>query len=413
MSARPPLSFLVPTLLIGLVVAAAITAGAGLLPPSQSDLLDRFPRMAAGEEAILFAGDTLLAGGTGVNEHLNQDGLDWMSRKLTGLVESAQAEAFVINLEGPITQRTRKGKPSGRKWTYHMRPGRLEGLTAIGITHLSVANNHALDRRIEGLYDTIDTLDEAGLVSFGGGHHIAEASEPAVVRVGGTTVAVLGGMQSFGQYRKADWGADKDRGGIALLPKADIPRFVERAKSRGELVVAFPHWGGNYNPVDTKQRRVAQRMVDAGVDAIVGHHGHSAQGFGYLDRKPVLWGLGNFMFGTPGRFGHDKLQPGYGLLARMVVSRGVIRRFEIVPIRINNRIQDYQPKPCTRGEAERVLRHYARLGGAEVRFVDGVAVLDVPGPEDEPEPDRRDGHGPEGEEGNGAEPLPGDHDGAH
>jgi len=386
---------LLPALVVGLLVAVAVAAGAPLLPPADPALLDEFPPLAPGEQAILFAGDTLMAGGTGANEHLRQDGPDWMSRKLTRLVESADAEAFVVNLEGPVTTRTRKGKPSGRKWTYHMRPNRLAGLTAIGITHLSLANNHALDRRIEGLYDTMKNLDEAGLVHFGGGHNIAEASQATVVELGSTRVAILGGMQSFGQYRRAEWGADRDRGGIALLPKADVPRFVERAKRRADLVVAFPHWGGNYKPVDRKERHLGQRLVDAGVDAVVGHHGHAAQGFGYVDGTPVLWGLGNFLFGTPGRFGHDKLQPGYGLLARMVVAGGEIDRFEIVPIRINNRIQDYQPRPCPRAEARRVLQHFARRGGAEIRFVEGVAVLEGKGPEEPPKPkpgQESDGH---------------------
>ena len=384
MSVRPPLAFFAPALGLGLLIALAVAAGHELLPTSGADLLDSFPPLADGEEAILFAGDTLLAGGTEITEHLKQDGVDWMSRRLTGLLESADAAAFVINLEGPVTRRTRKGKPSGRKWTYHMTPDRLAGLDGLGITHLSVANNHALDRRLEGLYDTIKTLDEAGLVTFGGGRQIAEASEPALIELSGTRVAILAGMQSFGQYRKADWGATTDRGGIALFNSQDVPRFVERARARADLVVAYPHWGGNYDPVDAKERRLAQRLVDAGVDAIVGHHGHAAQGFGYLDGTPVLWGLGNFLFGTPGRFGHDKLQPGYGLLSRMVVAHGKIVRFEIVPIRINNRIQDYQPRPCGRSEARRVLRHFAREGGSEIRFVDGVGVLDVPDPEAAP-----------------------------
>jgi poly-gamma-glutamate capsule biosynthesis protein CapA/YwtB (metallophosphatase superfamily) len=391
-SVRPPLRFLFPALGLGLLIVLAIGSGRSLLPPSEPDLVDSFPPLAAGEGAILFAGDTLLAGGTEINEHLNQDGLDWMSRHLTGLIESADADAFVINLEGPLTSRTRKGKPSGRKWTYHMRPARLAGLQGLGITHLSVANNHALDRRLEGLYDTLETLEKEGLVAFGGGRHIAQASEPAVVRVGEVRVAILAGMQSFGQYRKADWGADKDRGGIALFGSEDVPRFVERARRKADLVVAYPHWGGNYKPVDKKERRLAQRLVDAGVDAIVGHHGHAAQGFGHLDGKPVLWGLGNFLFGTPGRFGHDKLQPGYGLLTRMVVVEGQIDRFEIVPLRINNRIQDYQPKPCGRSEAERVLRHFARDGGSELRFVQGVGVLDATPAT--PEPEARDDHQP-------------------
>ena len=118
---------------------------------------------------------------------------------------------------------------------------------------------------------------------------------------------------------------------------------------------------------------VATRKL--GVDAIIGHHGHAAQGFGHLNDIPVLWGLGNLFFGTPGRFGHDKMQPGHGLLARMVIRNGEIQRFELVPIMLNNRLVKFQPRLCTVDESRRVLASLASRGGASIRFVGGVGIL--------------------------------------
>lgn len=380
MSKSPPLRLMLPALGGALLVAIAIWAGARRLPSSDPTPVDYFPPLALGEQAILFGGDTLLAGGSEVEKHLREDGPDWSSRKLVPLVRSARAVAFVANLEGPITERKAKGPPDGRKWTYRMRPGTIPGLTAVSITHLGVANNHALDRRVEGLYDTFDNLRGAGLVPFGGGRDATEAFEPTVIEAGGARVAVLALMQRYPDLEKAGWRASAGRGGVALLGgDEDEAALVARARADADIVVAFPHWGDNYRPVVGKQRRLAERLVRAGVDAIVGHHGHAAQGFGTVDGTPVIWGLGNFLFGSPGRFGHDKMQPGYGLLARMVVAEGAIRRFELVPIMLNNRLLDYQPRPCTRGEAERVLLDLARAEGYTIRFVSGVGVMDVGG----------------------------------
>jgi poly-gamma-glutamate capsule biosynthesis protein CapA/YwtB (metallophosphatase superfamily) len=390
---RPARSALLLPLLVGLFVLAGIAVGLADVDRPDTRPLDSFPPLAEGEGAILFGGDTLLAGGSAIRGHFERDGADWMFRELSGLIESAQADAFVVNLEGPITTKTRKGKPNGRKWTYQMRPPLAPALVVAGITHASLANNHALDRRLSGLYDSIDAVREQGIVPFGAGRTLAEAAVPMSVEVGGARVAILGGMEPFKQYRDADWGATDEEGGILMLSSADLADVVGAARRDADLVVAFPHWGKNYKDVRGSQRRLADRLVEAGVDAVVGHHGHAAQAFTYVDGTPVLWGLGNLFFGTPGRFGHDKWQPGYGQLARMVLRDGAIQRIEIVPIRINNRLQDYQPRPCTRSEARRVLEFWSEQESTRIRFSGGVGVLDVPGLADvAPEP-----HGNEGD----------------
>jgi len=374
---RPAIRDLLPTVLIYAIVAVALAAGVSRLEPPDTTLLDRFPPLADDEEAILFAGDTLLTGGSAIRARMKEHGSDWMFRHLEGLVESADAVALVSNLEGPVTKHRKKGAGVG-KWHYAMKPKRVDGLHAAGITHVSLANNHALDRRLEGLEDTWKHLDKAGIVHFGTGPDLAAAREPAIIVAGGARVAVLGGMEPWRMKREADWGATDDRPGVLLFDKTGIAPAVAHARSRADLVVAFPHWGGNYSGVGGSQHRIAERLQKAGVDAIIGHHGHAAQEFGWEGDVPVLFGLGNFQFGTPGRFGHDKKQPGYGLLARMVLSGGAIRRIELVPIRINNRLQNYQPKPCQRTEARQVLDAFAARGGADIRYVDGVGVIDVP-----------------------------------
>jgi poly-gamma-glutamate capsule biosynthesis protein CapA/YwtB (metallophosphatase superfamily) len=162
---------------------------------------------------------------------------------------------------------------------------------------------------------------------------------------------------------------------VLLLNKKDIKRVLREAKESADLVVAFPHWGANYAPVSRNQRRIAERLIAGGADAVLGHHGHAAQEFGMSKGKPVLWGLGNLFFGSPGRFGHDKMQPGYGLIARMVVKGKKIDRFEIVPIMLNNRLVEYQPRLCTVDEAERVLATLFKADSEHIELHDGIAVF--------------------------------------
>jgi len=339
---------------------------------ARDTVVNHFPDLSAGESAVLFGGDILWT--RDYRKFTKKHGLKYPALGVLPLIQSADSVAFVANHEGPITKERRRCPPV-RNWNYRSRVRNAAVLPEIGFTHLSLANNHALDRCADGLHDAIGHIEKVGIVPFGGGASLEAASKPATIDVAGTTVAIVGGMESWKHYRDADWGATEDRAGVFLLNKKDIKRVIGEAKKSADLVVAFPHWGANYAPVSRNQRRIAERLIAAGADAVLGHHGHAAQDFGLFKGKPVLWGLGNLFFGTPGRFGHDKMQPGYGLLARMVLKGKTIDRFEIVPIMLNNRLVKFQPRLCTVDESERVLSTLFANDDEHIELHDGFAIF--------------------------------------
>lgn len=100
------------------------------------------------------------------------------------------------------------------------------------------------------------------------------------------------------------------------------------------------------------QQADASLAIDLGFDAIVGHHSHNAQEASAVGEGAVLWSLGNAAFGTRGSFGDEH---GHGLLARLVVAGGELLRFELLPIRVNNRKVDFRAEPCPLEEAQQVL----------------------------------------------------------
>lgn len=339
---------------------------------TRDTVVDRFPQLANGEAAVLFGGDVLWT--RDYRKFTKKHGLNYPALGVLPLIQSADSVAFVANHEGPLTGE-KKRCPPVKNWNYRSRVRNAAVLPQIGFTHLSLANNHALDRCAKGLHDAIGHIEKAGIVPFGAGPSLEAAAKPAVIDVAGTKVAIVGGMESWKRYREADWGASKDRAGVFLLNKKDIKRVLGDAQRSADLVVAFPHWGTNYTPVSRSQRRIAERLISAGADVVIGHHGHVAQDFGLFKGKPVLWGIGNLFFGSPGRFGHDKMQPGYGLLVRMVLRGKKLDRFEIVPIMLNNRLVKYQPRLCTVDEAERVLSTLFKADSEHIELRDGIAVF--------------------------------------
>ncbi len=347
----------------GALLALALFGGCARVEPAPA-----WPALSPGEQAVLFTGDVLL--GEHIEAHLARHGDGWALERLAPLLAGANAVAVIGNHEGPLTRRTETGPPNSR-WNYGARPETAQALAAAGFTHLSLANNHAMDRQLAGLHDSREAIEAAGMVAFGGGRTEAEARAPLHLVVGGVHMAILPFMKPWSAYRA--WEPKDGVGGVPLLTPGAVGAAVARARAEGAtLVILFPHWGPEYKPVDQEQEGMADEAIAAGVDAIIGHHTHAAQGFERRGTVPVLWSLGNTMFGTGGRFGEEH---GHGLLVRLVIAQGRPDRLEILVLRVNNNLVGWQPQPAPLREAERVLSGLAAQRGADIQISRGVGVL--------------------------------------
>ena len=84
---------------------------------------------------------------------------------------------------------------------------------------------------------------------------------------------------------------------------------------------------------------------------------------------PVVYSLGNLVFGTLGRFTQDF--PGFGLVVTSRLGPDGFDSLVIRCIQTNNESVDFQPRPCTSPQAQEVL------GGLNPNVVvqDDVGVL--------------------------------------
>jgi poly-gamma-glutamate synthesis protein (capsule biosynthesis protein) len=72
---------------------------------------------------------------------------------------------------------------------------------------------------------------------------------------------------------------------------------VQEARATSDTVVVFLHWGIERQTCPSAvQQQLAQTLVDAGADIVVGGHAHRLQGAGRLGSAFVAYGLGNFAF---------------------------------------------------------------------------------------------------------------------
>ena len=137
------------------------------------------------------------------------------------------------------------------------------------------------------------------MATFGAGSDLDAALRPLIVETPHGRVGVM----AFGQGGGVRKNASESRPGIAVLTRCNAAEGARLAREAGaRWVVAFVHWGVNYADVVHAQRRQAALLAAAGYDLAVGHGPHVAQPVEVVGEMPVAYSLGNFVFGTPGRF---------------------------------------------------------------------------------------------------------------
>lgn len=213
-----------------------------------------------------------------------------------------EADLVFANLEGPILSAHDLVKLSKKKKiVLGNTPDVLDVLKAFYVQAVCLANNHMYDGDLPASY-TRNILQAAGIESFGAGTSLREASRPYVATIGITTVKIF----AFGWHVIGCQPATSTHEGInPLIPNHMLATICNlRERDSTSCVIFLVHW--NYELEQYPQpahRQLAHDLIRAGVDGIIGMHSHVAAGAETIEYKPVIYGLGNWLF-PPRQVGH-------------------------------------------------------------------------------------------------------------
>jgi len=303
---------------------------------------------------------------------LEKHGYDYFFQKVGPLFENA--DLVMGNLEAPITQHDVRLDPD-KEWSYHQEPIAADALRESGFDVLCLANNHVLDFGEVGLQDTLDNLQRVGIVPLGAGMDEEAARQGHVVDLSGTRVGLLAYQKSSRGKRKAGWFAEGDHPGCVPMDRDVMREDIARMRERADVVIVHCHYGKNYAQVTEFQEKISREIIDMGADAVNGHHSHAAQGVEIYKGKPILYSLGNFAFGSKGRFERGK--QGYGYVARYNLCNGRLESVELDLVGVNNRIVDFITSIIPEDEARQVIGELMEPYGTEVRWEGSTAIIDL------------------------------------
>jgi poly-gamma-glutamate capsule biosynthesis protein CapA/YwtB (metallophosphatase superfamily) len=240
-------------------------------------------------------------------------------------------DVVCLNLENPVGTKGSPDPVQDPHVTFRARPETLDVLKGLGVTLVSLGNNHMLDYGEAALVETLELLDAAGIKWVGAGRNYEEANRPLLMSCKGRRIAFLSYAFIYSANSRM---AGRHRAGIAdhrlnrILPK------IRALKQSGHDVIVTIHWGGEYSfyPLPYQMRQ-ARRMIDQGASLILGHGPHYPQGIEQYRGARIVYSLGNFIFDEPHKFANRSF-----IYGAEVDGAGLVRRSEIFPVHLERHV---------------------------------------------------------------------------
>ena len=244
----------------------------------------------------------------------------------------AGADLAMVNLETAITVR---GVPvAGKNFHFRSPAVAFAALRAAGVDVVNMANNHALDYGPVGMQDTFDAIKSSKLPVIGLGHNAAEAYRPYRTVIKGQRIAILGALDWLEPALIPTWSATETQPGVAFsIDRTRLVAAVRAVRPEVDTLVVFLHWGTEQTHCASREQQdLAQTLLGAGADIIVGSHAHRVFGAGRVGASLVAYGLGNFAYwredGESGRSG----------VLRVTATGREVNAYSWVPARITHGI---------------------------------------------------------------------------
>jgi capsule synthesis protein PGA_cap len=296
-------------LLVVLIYFAFISGGSGKSTPPPTptqhratDVSTHFPKHSplnpdwkgSGRTVTFgFGGDVHFAGAVGVS--LTKDPSTALGTTIPQLFSGT--ELRMVNLESAVTNGTCP-EPQNKPYIFDAPASAITALKSATITVATEANDHGMDCGPQGLSQNLSIASQTAYPIIGIGNDAAQAFTPYRVTIDGQRIAIIAATQVIADNLVGSWSATSNQPGVAsAIDPTELIREVQQVRRTADTVVVYVHWGTETQACPNPQQEpLAQQLVQAGADVVVGSDAHVLLGGGFLGSAYVDYGLGNFAF---------------------------------------------------------------------------------------------------------------------
>ena len=207
---------------------------------------------------------------------------------------------IACNMESPICEPPYMGFPK-----FNTPVEFADSLMDVGVNIFFLANNHVNDRGEVGIESTINKLttdftkggvDKSKIYTLGAyGNGI------------GNKHIIINGVGILNYTSILNNKIVGDNININTIDDADmmsITQDINDIRNQGaKYIIVYIHWGKEYERYHSKeQRKIAEMLVNCGVNCIIGGHPHVIEDYEFINNVPVFYSLGNFISSQPEDF---------------------------------------------------------------------------------------------------------------
>jgi hypothetical protein len=304
---------------------------------------------------------------------LNNGGYDWILEDVAPVFRAA--DISFVNLEAP-TDPDMHRKIKGE--IFNAPVVLLDALAFAGINVVSFANNHTFDQGPIGLVRTRTELEKRSIMVVGAGEDCAQADALQIKEVRGVRIGFLAMTDLLnindnsdptipcvslpGPQCTQDCVPDRDAIWYHIEEERLLSR-IQNAKSKVDVLIYSFHWGIEYtNKPLPLYKKLAPKMIEAGVDVLLGHHPHTLQPVVRHTRENgsegvIAYSLGNLFSDMSRRYGRyptnttrGKTRDGILLSLKINVQKNMknsnritMQELQLIPIWTENSRDDQSP----------------------------------------------------------------------
>lgn len=170
-------------------------------------------------------------------------------------------------------------------------------LAEIGVNCCGLSNNHIFDFGKQGIKDTFDALDRAGILYTGFGNNYEESRKNIVFEKDSEKVAIIALCEHEYSY------ALEDRMGSRPYDEYHTIEDIAKAKKENDRVIIIYHGGKEYWQYPSPRlSKACHAMVKNGADVVLCQHSHCIvcyENYENYENGHILYGQGNFHFVNP------------------------------------------------------------------------------------------------------------------
>jgi poly-gamma-glutamate capsule biosynthesis protein CapA/YwtB (metallophosphatase superfamily) len=271
----------------------------------------------------------------------------------------ASADLAICHKEVPLA---RPGGPYRNFPLFAAPPHVVRAISATGYDVCTTASNHAVDQGFAGLKRTLDELDRAKIPHVGTARSKSEAQRPTIFTTRqGVKIAIVAATFSLN-------GLPMPQGkpwAVQRMSAKNLLGQAHRARAAGaDIVIAAVHVGTEYSTRENARQVTLARALTASpdVDLVYMHHSHVVQPWTKVNKKWVLYGVGNTVaqHATNEPRGHEGAT-GRFTFTRVGNGRFTVSKAEYIPTLVTR----YQP-----GRPARLHQVSAALKTAKGSFRD-------------------------------------------